>query len=74
MAVMAGVGISFPSHHTFAMAVESGRLTRLDVLDTPLIRAWNMGASAGRPLTPALDALPEFLQTEGATMMRRMER
>ncbi len=73
-AVMAGMGISFLSHHTFAMEVESGRLKRLDVLDTPLIREWNVLASADRPLTPALEALLEFLQTEGATMMRQMER
>ena len=37
-AVMAGMGIAFLSHHTFAMEVESGRLVRLDVADTPVIR------------------------------------
>lgn len=73
-AVMAGMGIAFLSHHTFAMEVESGRLQRLDVLDTPVIREWNVLARADRPLTPALEALLEFLQSEGAAMMRAMER
>jgi hypothetical protein len=56
------------------MEVESGRLVRLDVQDTPVIREWNVLARADRPLTPALEALLEFLQSEGAAMMRAMER
>lgn len=73
-AAMAGMGIAFLSHHTFAMEAEYGRLQRLDVQDTPVIREWNVLARADRPLTPALEALLEFLQTEGAAMMRVMER
>ena len=73
-AVMAGMGIAFLSHHTFAMEVESGRLVRLDVADTPVIREWNVVSRTDRPMTPALDALLEFLQTEGAARMRAMER
>ncbi|ATE60882.1 LysR substrate-binding domain-containing protein [Thauera sinica] len=73
-AAMAGMGIAFLSHHTFAMEVEYGRLQRLDLQDTPVIREWNVVARADRPLTPALEALLEFLQTEGAAMMRAMER
>ena len=73
-AVMAGMGIAFLSHHPFAMEVESGRLVRLDVADTPVIREWNVVSRTDRPMTPALDALLEFLQTEGAARMRAMER
>lgn len=73
-AVMAGMGIAFLSHHTFALEVESGRLQRLDLHDTPVIREWNVIARGDRPMTPALEALLEFLQTEGAAMMREMER
>lgn len=73
-AVMAGMGIAFLSHHTFAMEVESARLVRLDVADTPVIREWNVVSRTDRPMTPALDALLEFLQTEGAARMRAMER
>ncbi|MCK9259754.1 MAG: LysR family transcriptional regulator [Azoarcus sp.] len=69
-AVMAGMGIAFLSHHTFAMELESGRLVRLDVADTPVIREWNVLVHAERPLTPALEALLEFLQADGASMMR----
>ena len=49
-----------PSHHTFAMEVESGRLLRLDVADTPVIREWNVVSRTDRPMTPALDALANF--------------
>lgn len=71
-AAMAGMGIAFLSHHTFAMEVESGRLVRLDVQDTPMIREWNLMVHADRPPSPALEALLEFLQGEGGAMMRQM--
>jgi len=73
-AVMAGMGIAFLSHHTFAIEVDGGRLVRLEVADTPVIREWNVVSRTDRPMTPALDALLEFLQSEGAAMMRAMER
>lgn len=69
-AVMAGMGVAFLSHHTFAMELESGRLLRLDVQDTPVIREWNVLVHAERPMTPALEALLDFLQADGAAMMR----
>ncbi len=47
-----------------------GRLLRLDVQDTPVIREWNVLVHAERPMTPALEALLDFLQADGAAMMR----
>ena len=67
---MAGLGVAFLSHHTFAMEAETGRLVRLDVQDTPVIREWNVVVRSDRPPTPAVEALLEFLQTEGATLLR----
>ncbi|THF60659.1 LysR family transcriptional regulator [Pseudothauera rhizosphaerae] len=69
-AAMAGMGVAFLSHHTFAMELESGRLVRLDVQDTPVVREWNVLVHADRPPTPALEALLDFLQAEGAERMR----
>ncbi|MCB1900887.1 LysR substrate-binding domain-containing protein [Cognatazoarcus halotolerans] len=69
-AAMAGLGVAFLSHHTFAMEAETGRLVRLDVQDTPVIREWNVVVRSDRPPTPAVEALLEFLQTEGATLLR----
>ena len=69
-AAMAGMGVAFLSHHTFAMEVASGRLVRLDVQDTPVIREWNVLVHADRPPTPALEALLDFLQAEGAERLR----
>jgi DNA-binding transcriptional LysR family regulator len=52
------------------MEVASGRLVRLDVQDTPVIREWNVLVHADRPPTPALEALLDFLQAEGAERLR----
>lgn len=69
-AAMAGMGVAFLSHHTFDMELQGGRLVRLDVVDTPVIREWNVLVHGERPLTPALEAMLDFLQGEGAARMR----
>ncbi|NTV12187.1 MAG: LysR family transcriptional regulator, partial [Zoogloea sp.] len=65
-AAMAGMGIAFLSHHTFAMELQSGRLVRLDVKGTPVEREWNVLVRADRAMTPAQQALLGFLQEKGA--------
>lgn len=68
--VMAGMGVAFLSHHTFAMEAEAGRLTRLDVRGTPVEREWNVLVYADRQPSLALVALQEFLQGAGRKLMR----
>lgn len=68
--VMAGMGVAFLSHHTFAMEAEAGRLVRLDVRGTPVEREWNVLVYADRQPSLALTALQDFLQREGRKMMR----
>jgi len=68
-AAMAGLGIAFLSHHTFAMEVETGRLVRLDVQGTPVVREWNVVVRSDQTLSLAVRTLLEFLQSEGVGLM-----
>lgn len=68
--VMAGMGVAFLSHHTFAMEAEAGRLVRLDVRGTPVEREWNVLVYADRQPSLALVALQEFLQGAGRKLMQ----
>ncbi len=68
-AAMAGLGIAFLSHHTFGMELAAGRLVRLDVKGTPVEREWNVVVRNDQPLSPAVEALVEFLQDDGKRLM-----
>lgn len=71
-AAMAGMGIAFLSHQSFAMELSAGRLVRLNVVDTPVMREWNVLVHEGRPPTPALVALLDYFQEEGAERLRAL--
>jgi DNA-binding transcriptional LysR family regulator len=71
-AAMAGMGIAFLSHQTFAMELAAGRLVRLNVLATPVVREWNVLVHEGRPSSPALLALLDYLKDEGAARLRAL--
>src|SRR6185369_7420498 len=47
-AAMAGMGVAFLSHQCFAMELAGGRLVRLNVLGTPVLREWNVLVPEGR--------------------------
>ncbi len=68
-AAMAGMGVAFLSHHTFGIEIEAGRLVRLDVRDTPVEREWNVLVHADRQPSIAVEALVEFLRTEGGRLI-----
>ncbi len=71
-AAMAGMGIAFLSHQCFAMELGAGRLVRLNVIGTPVMREWNVLVHEGRPPTPALVALLDYFQGEGAERLRAL--
>jgi LysR family transcriptional regulator, low CO2-responsive transcriptional regulator len=64
-AVMAGMGVAFISAHTIAMEVEIGRLSVLDVIDTPVLRQWFTVRRADRLRSPAIDAFQNFVSNCG---------
>lgn len=71
-AAMAGMGIAFLSHQCFAMELAAGRIVRLPVLGTPVIREWNVLVPEGRAPTPAMVALLDYFQEEGAERLRAL--
>ncbi|NMG44076.1 LysR family transcriptional regulator [Aromatoleum toluvorans] len=71
-AAMAGMGIAFLSHQCFAMELAAGRIVRLPVLGTPVMREWNVLVPEGRAPTPAMVALLDYFQAEGAERLRAL--
>lgn len=60
-AVMGGLGIAMLSAHTVVAELEHGRLVRLDVPGTPIVRKWFVTYPETAPLTPAAERFVEFL-------------
>ncbi len=71
-AAMAGLGVALLSHHVFGMELAAGRLARLDVQDTPVLRQWNVVVRSDLAVTPAVQTLFDFLRDNGAELMRGM--
>ena len=63
-AVMATMGIALLSAHTIGLELESGRLVVLDVVGLPIVREWHVAHLAGKRLSPAAQALKQFLLEE----------
>jgi DNA-binding transcriptional LysR family regulator len=60
-AMMAGMGISFPSLHTIGLELEHGLIATLDVEGTPIIRAWNVVHTLSKLLSPEAEAFRYFM-------------
>ena len=69
-AVMAGMGLSFISESTLGLELAVGRLVRLRVAGTPVLRQWNVVRRAEKQLLPLAQAFHDFLCQEGAKLMR----
>jgi LysR family transcriptional regulator, low CO2-responsive transcriptional regulator len=68
-AVMAGMGLAYLSLHTVGLELETGKLTRLDVIGTPVIREWYVIQRTGKKLSPIADRFREFLIARGAKLI-----
>lgn len=64
-AVIAGMGISFMSLHTVWLEVSSGLLGLINVIDTPVMRMWNVVCLQSKLLSPAADAFRRFILEHG---------
>lgn len=65
-AVMAGMGISFASAHTFQSELAAGRLTVLDVQDTPKLLDWCVLTRRDTPLSATQRLLRDHVLEHGA--------
>ena len=63
-AVIAGLGITFTSMYTVRLEVDTGLITVLDVVDTPVRRVWHLVYAAGRVLSPAAAAFHDHVLTQ----------
>lgn len=70
-AVMAGLGLAFISAHTVSLECEVGRLVKLPVSGTPVIRRWFVVHRAEKELMPVTETFREFLLAEAPTLMAR---
>lgn len=73
-AVIAGLGIALISAHTVSTEVADGRLAVLDVVGLPIIRQWYVVRLAEKRLSPAAQALWDFLAGSGAGFLPQLER
>ncbi|MDX9996278.1 MAG: LysR substrate-binding domain-containing protein, partial [Rhodocyclaceae bacterium] len=67
--VMAGLGLAFISSHTVSLECEVGRLVRLPVAGTPVIRRWFVVHRADKELLPVAETFREFLLAEAPALM-----
>lgn len=68
-AVMAGLGLAFISSHTVSLECEVGRLVRLPVTGTPVIRRWFVVHRAEKDLLPVAETFRAFLLAEAPGLM-----
>ena len=69
-AVMAGMGLSFISEHTIGLELAVGRIVKLRVVGTPVLRQWHVVRRAEKQLLPLAESFIEFLRKEGTGLIR----
>ena len=68
-AVMAGMGLAFISEHTIGLEVAAGRLVKLPVTGTPVMRQWYVVHRADKQLLPMTSAFLEFARERAAELI-----
>ena len=70
-AVMAGMGVGVLSLHTLALELRSQEIALLDVIGTPIDRAWHVVHLNSKWLSPASQAYRRFLLENTAAYLER---
>jgi LysR family transcriptional regulator, low CO2-responsive transcriptional regulator len=68
-AILAGLGITVMSRHTFGLDPESSRYRCLDVVGFPLENHWYFAYPAGKQLSPVVRAFLDFARVEAKSMV-----
>jgi len=63
-AVIAGLGIGFLSLHTVGLELREGLMKALPVRGCPVVRAWHLVRTQARLMSPAAQALHQFILTD----------
>jgi DNA-binding transcriptional LysR family regulator len=62
-AVMSNLGLGFVSLHTIGAELSMGRLKIVNVLDSPVVRAWNVVHTQAKYLSPIAEAFRAYVLT-----------
>lgn len=65
-ALAIGLGVTLLSAHAVSREIREGRLTRIPVAGTPLVRPWYVLVPRGVPTRPAVRSFRDFLHSEAA--------
>jgi len=68
-AVMAGMGISFLSLHTIGLELDQHMIAVLDIVGTPVARAWHVVHTLSKLLSPAAEAFRYFMLERGESFL-----
>jgi DNA-binding transcriptional LysR family regulator len=68
-AVMAGMGITFISEHTIGLELAVGRIVKLNVVGTPVMRKWYVVHRADKMVLPVTAAFLDFVRTQGPRLI-----
>jgi len=68
-AVMAGLGLAFISAHTVSLECEVGRIVKLPVVGTPVVRRWFVVHRAEKELLPVAETFRAFLLAEAPALL-----
>ena len=68
-AVIANMGLAFLSLHTAGLELATGQLAVLDIVGLPLERRWHIVNIRGKPLSPAAEALRDFVLEQGEALI-----
>lgn len=71
-AVAADLGISFVSLHTVGDEIASGKIIKLDVQGTPVLRTWHVVALQKRNASQAAEAFRYFILEKGNEILNEM--
>jgi DNA-binding transcriptional LysR family regulator len=71
-AVIASMGMTILSLHTVGLEVQAGQLAVIDVVGTPLKRAWHVVSIGSLSLSPAAEAFRYFVLERGETMLEKL--
>ena len=71
-AVMAGLGVSLLSLHTIGLEWQQRLIAVPEVEGLPLMRRWHVVSRAGRPLSPAAEAMRRFIGERGEPHLQAM--
>jgi DNA-binding transcriptional LysR family regulator len=68
-AVMAGMGITFISEHTIGLELAAGRVVKLNVTGTPVMRKWYIVRRADKMVLPITAAFMDFMHDEAPRLI-----